>query len=212
MSSVEPEVQAADFFDLSRFNQPEPDIPDFDSVNGHHYRAPTVDEIHYRAPTMNDYDSVHAVIDYLREGCNELDPTNLKGAVNPVRLSCLLIQGPDVNSHGELELWVANRHFDFKNMPRNFRNLGISKCSEGVVLCIDTKRVLRCWDIGHHPYLFLRDFDVYGNVKISGKEERHVPFGNFFIEIGALSYMDIGNSWTGAVYGKGFNRSYVAQE
>lgn len=159
------------------------------------------------------YERVSAAQKYLNERCNNVDIEHMERAANPVKLYCRHLEEPARNSHGELELWVtdADKVYDWKRNPAPMRSR--DRVPRGAVLCIDTQHVLDFHEILHHPYMFIQPVTLFGNVRKAGEEGRYMPgYGTHFIEIGALSYSDIGNSWTLGVYGKGFREMAVAEE
>ena len=182
------DVVAADIFDLSRFR-----LGEF----------------------RDTYERVSAAEQYLMENCNTLDIQNLSGAVNPVKLRAARLELPSVNSHGELELFVTTAGRKIYDSAKHHRTpfRSMPSLPEGVVLCIDTNHVFGFREMTDHPYMLLNSIMVYGNVRKSLESRRHVPgYQPHFLEIGALSYSDIGNSWTHGVYGKNFKGTARAEE
>ena len=164
----------------------------------------------------DQYERVSAAEGYLMQNCNRLDTQNMDGATNPIKLRCRYLEWPGVNSHGEVELWVTDADanlFDWKKHNHGTPFRSREHYPEGAVLCIDTQRVLSFHNIINHPHLLLGSLMVYGNVRNLQEAKRHIPeYHPHFIEFGAISYNDIGNSWTFGVYGKGFSETAKAEQ
>lgn len=165
----------------------------------------------------DDYNRVSAAERYLDAHSNVLGQTHLREATNPVRIYGNWLERPSVNSHGEVELWMPTPDYQNRRHGRPFRSL--DKLPEGVVLGIDTKQVIDHQRFLHRPpsALGLGAVKVYGNVRsnydLLEGERRHIPGRGFrFIEIGAIYYSDVGNTWQLGVFGKGFNRFTTAEK
>lgn len=153
------------------------------------------------------FERVTAAEKYLWENCNKLDTQYMKQAINPIKLWCRHLEKPSMNSHGELEIWVTDAHAELFDWKKHYAIplRSMDDIPKGAVLCIDTKHILDLHTVRYHSVLFLTSITVYGNVRSAREEKRYIPGDQtHFIEIGALSYSDVGNSWTSGVYGKGF--------
>ncbi len=184
-------------------------------------QEPAIDVFDLSGFAKQETGHFHKVFDaykYLEESCNELDIQHMENAVNPVRLSCRRLQGPSVNSHGEVELWVTDATKELYNWEKHSQ--GSFRCMEyppqGAVLCIDTQHILDLRGMRQHSYMFFQSTDVYGNVRTARKAGRHVPgrFDQHFIEIGAIYYyVEPGGDYCViGICGKGLNTSVRGEE
>ncbi|MBW2999829.1 hypothetical protein KY339_04090 [Candidatus Woesearchaeota archaeon] len=164
----------------------------------------------FHSETYGDlYDRIEVAKKHIEDNCNQLGTVDLSGAVNPIKLYCGDIESPNTNPDGEIEFWVADdRTFDSREFPTGTPIRDLDRLIDGVLLCIDRRNCLP--DKGH-PYFGLGPFTIYGNIRpTNGK---NVPrFLNHFIEVRAIYYSDVGNSWMFGVFGNGFRAQAKAGE
>jgi len=157
----------------------------------------------FNSPELGDiHEKIVAASDYLHENCNRLGSRLLSGAINPVEFSSYhhILEDSLVDFNGNADFWAYDeRLFDSKKgLEKPIKDL--EKIPEGLILCMDTKRIFRSAQF--HCKEYSGRFWIYGILKSTDDENLLSKGVNHFIEIGAINYHGGHHMW--GVFGKDF--------